>query len=917
MKKTTFLVMLAALVALSLAAAPVSPECVTTKEVKVENGVIRNSVDKSAYCLIEFALKEKTPFSRDLTLSFEYRLKADDPKAIVIAQLVIDGKRTYAPLKANGEWQTAKLPFSGIRYESKFGGKRPEDGEIIDGLKIYGRAPAPTKLTLELRNIAFAETPLVFVDRFSAEVAFGPKVDGCPHGGHPALGTDLGRTPFDNAISRVTPVAFIWPVQPDADKYTLEFARDKEFTRDMVRKDDLRYNAYCHDQVMAKGDWYWRVRFTTKDGRQSPWSAVRRVTVAKDAVPFPMPTREALFKRIPAGHPRIIHRPEQIAELRKRVKTDLRADYERLVKLCDKILAMKTETGEPGFHRPVQTPEGAAEWRKAYGQAKRESERMTELAFGWLITGKPEYLAAARKFLADINSWNPKGATSLKHNDECGMPILRGLARTYTFLYDVLTPEERAATIKTMRVRGSEAMPRLGVNLLTRPFNSHSNRLFYFLAEAGLAFHGEIEEADEWLYLPMLYFYACYPAWGDADGGWHEGSHYFYGYMDSFLTWSDTMKNVLDLPPFTKPFFANAGYYFLYTEPPKSTGYGWGDLCEFFRPRKAAAIMRVMAAQTGNPYWAWYAEQASGNDPVPLAAYLILARAATPKVAPKAPTDLPASRLFRDSGQAVLSNTLISAEDSVQVLFKCGAQYGGSSHGYESPNTFIVNAYGDRLLVRAGTRDSYGSNFHRNYMRETKSQNNILIDGKGMCKHMLEKQGELLEFKTTPELDIVKGEAGKWYMEPIVKTYTREIRFRKPSAILVIDRLETTKSVRFDWLLHSKAPFKIANQHDIVTEYTHAASTVDFLYPEKLTVTQTDQFDPPITAPKLRATYIEHHLTATPEGKSDKACFITLIRPYRKGGQVPAKGMIVKTDKGFTVTVPMENGKVWKSEIEL
>ena len=916
MKKTTISVLLAALAALSLAAAPVPPECVTTKGAKVENGVVRNGVNKNAYCLVEFAPKEKTPFSPDLTLDFEYRLTSDDPKAVVIAQLVLGGKRTYSPLKANGEWQTAKLPLSGVHYESAFGGKRPASGEPIDGLKIYGRAPAPTKMTLELKNIAFTETPLVFVDHFPADVAFGRKVVTCPHGGHPALGTDLGRTPADKAVSRVTPAAFIWPVQPGAAKYTLEFARDREFTRGTVRKDGLVYNAYCHDQVMAPGEWYWRVRFTTKDGRQSPWSAIRQVVVARDAVPFPMPSREALLKRIPAGHPRIIHRPEQIAELKKRVKTDLKAEYERLIALCDKVLAMPTETGEPGFHRPVRTPEGAAEWRKAYGQAQRESERMTELAFGWLMTGKPEYLAAARKFLADINSWDPAGSTSLKHNDECGMPILRGLARTYTFLHDVLTPEERAATIKTMRARGHEAMPRLGVNLLTRPFNSHSNRLFYFLAEAGLAFHGEIEEADDWFYLPMLYFYACYPAWGDLDGGWHEGSHYFNGYMDSFLTWSDTMKNVLDLPPFAKPFFANAGYYYLYTEPPESTGYGWGDLCEYFRPRKAAAIMRVMAAQAGNPYWAWYAERASGDEPVPLAAYLILSRAATPKVAPKAPTDLPASRLFRGTGQAVLSNTIVSAADSVQVLFKCGAELGGASHGYESPNTFIVNAYGDRLLVRAGTRDSYGSNFHRNYMHETKSQNNILIDGKGMCKQILEPQGKLLAFSTTPELDVVKGEAGKWYMEPVVKTYTREIRFRKPSAILVIDRLETTKPVRFDWLLHSKAPFRIADQHDIVTEYTHAASTVDFLYPEKLAVTQTDRFDPPITNPRLRERYIEHHLTATPEAKSDKACFITLIRPYKKGGKVPAKGSITQTAKGFTVTVPMEDGKVWETQIE-
>ena len=158
MKKTTLSVMLAALFAAGLAAATVSPKCVTTKSAKVENGVIQNSVDKSAYCLIEFALKKRISFSPTQTFAFEYRLTSNDPKAIVVVQFMIGDKGTYAQLKANGEWQTAKLPFSGIRYESKFGGKRPENGKMIEGLKIYGRAENPTKMMLELKNIAFIET---------------------------------------------------------------------------------------------------------------------------------------------------------------------------------------------------------------------------------------------------------------------------------------------------------------------------------------------------------------------------------------------------------------------------------------------------------------------------------------------------------------------------------------------------------------------------------------------------------------------------------------------------------------------------------------------------------------------------------------------------------------------------------------
>ncbi len=901
----------------AVCAATVPLETVTSKGAKIENGVVRQAVGNSAYCVLEFQLKEPVVFSPAGSLSVEYMATTAEPNPTVVVQLRFGKKVTWSSFPVTGEWQKRKVSFATVRFEREFGGKQPADGEMITGLKIYCRTAQKGRSALQLKNISFSSgvQDLTFQDtRPIEEVSRGAKPS-CRHGNYGATRTDLGRRPLDRETVNITPAAFIWPVQNLAAGYVLEFARDKDFKKDLVRKDDLLYNGYCHNKVMAPGIWYWRVCFRMADGKHSPWSAVRTLEIAKDAIPVVMPSREELFSRIPAGHPRIFHRPEQAAELKKRFTGDLKGLYEELVQRCEYTMTRKVDMGEPGFHEPIRSPKGAAEWRKAYGQTQKEVLYMTELAFGWYMTGKPEYLEASRKYLADIVTWNPAGSTSLAHNDECGMPILHGLSRTYTYLYSVLTPEEKAAVLKVMKQRGAEAIRRLGTHILTMPFNSHSNRLFYFLAEAGLAFYGDIPEASEWLYLPMLYFYTNYPAWGDEDGGWHEGSAYFTSYMNSFFIWGDTMKNVLGIPPLAKPFFSRAGNYYLYTEPPESTGYGWADQCERFRPKSAGEIMRVMATQTGNPYWAWYADQVSKEAPA-LPAYLILARNSGPKIQPKAPTDLPTSTVFRKSGQTVLSNNLVSAADSVQILFKCGAQYGGSSHCYESPNTFILNAYGDRLLIRAGTRDAYGSNFHFNYMHETKSQNNILVDGKGMCKHTLETQGKLLQFKTAPELDTLVGEAGAWYQYPGVKSYTREIRFRKPSAILIIDRITADKPVQLDWLLHAKVPFAIPDQHNVSLQTEHAACTVDFLYPAGLKLSQTDQFDPPITAPRLRKTFIEHHLTASVPQKVAKACFITLIRPTRKGAPAPAKGVMTETEKAFEVTVPMEDGSVWKTSVD-
>ena len=74
-----------------------------------------------------------------------------------------------------------------------------------------------------------------------------------------------------------------------------------------------------------------------------------------------------------------------------------------------------------------------------------------------------------------------------------------------------------------------------------------------------------------------------------------------------------------------------------------------------------------------------------------------------------------------------------------------------------------MNAFGERLLIRSGTRDCYGSKYHVDYMWDTQSQNNILVNGKGQMKRQCRKMGNILEFSTTPELDRVKGEAADCY----------------------------------------------------------------------------------------------------------------------------------------------------------
>ena len=148
--------------------------------------------------------------------------------------------------------------------------------------------------------------------------------------------------------------------------------------------------------------------------------------------------------------------------------------------------------------------------------------------------------------------------------------------------------------------------------------------------------------------------------------------------------------------------------------------------------------MSIFAAQAQNPHWQWYVEQQGG--PVPAGGYIGFIRGQLPKVQPKAPDNLPVSRLFEGTGQAYLNTSLTNADESVQVVFK-SSPFGTQSHGYESNNSFLLWAYGQRLLIYSGIRDIYGSDHHQNWMWTTRSTNCITINGQNQRKHTVQSPG--------------------------------------------------------------------------------------------------------------------------------------------------------------------------------
>lgn len=687
-----------------------------------------------------------------------------------------------------------------------------------------------------------------------------------------------GYRPAVGDVSQVNPPSFSWHPQSGF-KWEIQCARDTKFEKITYHAQDLEFNVHCPPEVFKSGSYTWRYRGKDSRGKTTNWSQARTFTIAEEAIAMPMPEREELIGRIPTSHPRLFMRPENLGHLRKLARGKMKQEYEALVKECERLLARPPATKEPQKY-PKGTVRGSDPWRKIWWGNRtytiRALNSAATLAFTRLLGGQEKYGLEARRILLECAKWDPKGSTGYRYNDEAGMPYNYYFSRTYTFVNDLLSEDEKTLCRNVMKIRGDEMYKHLCPRHLWRPYSSHSNRAWHFLGEVGIAFLGEVDGAEDWVWFATNVFFNTYPVWSDDDGGWHEGTSYWSSYIGRFTWWADVMREAMGINAFEKPYFSRIGYYPMYLMPPGKVGGGFGDLTARRRARQNVPLVSGLAAQAQNGHWQWYVEQLGG--PSTLGGYIGFIRGALPKVQATPPKDLPASRLFRGTGQAYLNTSLTDADNSVQVVFK-SSPFGTQSHGYEANNSFLLWAYGERLLIRSGYRDSYGSEHHRKWMWSTRSVNNITVNGRSQGHRTAKAQGEIVAFKTTSAIDVVIGEAGSAYETPLER-FTRAIIFVKPDLMIVYDRLEAKEPSTFEYWLHAIKKFDIHSEKNITVKNGDVACDITFLTPRNLVIEQTKEYDP---NPRPRITLREWHMTAKTTEKTRKMEFITLYKPHKVG----------------------------------
>lgn len=708
---------------------------------------------------------------------------------------------------------------------------------------------------------------------------------------------------------RLNPPSLTWIHEGEAVTYTVQWAARADFS-DAVTADDVPWPTYTHHTPLARGDYFWRYRFTSKSGAKSDWSQARKFTVTGNATLFPMPTRVQQRERVPRQHPRLFMRPEDLPRLRELAQgreakafAKLRAEADQAIKA-----GPTPEPTQMGSARNKEDAEAVKFWWPNRTQTEKACREAETLAFVYLITQEKKYGEAARKWVLHLASWNPDGPTNFKLNCEAGKPMLYRPARAYDWAWDMFTPEERArvqaGTQRRIKDAWESGEVARGVGHLNRPYNSHGNRVWHKIAEAGIAFLDEIPDAPTWLDYAVNKFYACYPVWSDDDGGWHEGVSYWSGYMGKSVWWLQVAQSALGIDGLKKPFFAQVGDYPMYVAPPHSPNSGFGDLS--FRPPSSGVggfmeyHLRMKGSQPDGAragYWRWWTEQWGMKGEGGILGFLYDANLPALPAA-KPPVDLPPSKVFHGIGVASLHTTLLDARDDVHFLFK-SSPFGSQSHGHNPQNTFQLNAYGEALLTACGYRDLHGSKFHYQWVHSTLAQNGVLVNGEGQVKHKAAPQGRIVSEEFTPQFDFISGDATPAYGGRLSRAWRHVVLVKGETPFIVLcDDLAAKEPATFQFMLHALAPFTVDNPAALLAvEQPKAGVTVKYLSPAPLSFRQWDGFEPKPSKEFPNQWHVEAGTTE----KRPEVTMLTVMVPHRSGAKVDWTAERIETSEQIGV----------------
>ncbi|MEL6682172.1 MAG: DUF4962 domain-containing protein [Pseudomonadota bacterium] len=630
------------------------------------------------------------------------------------------------------------------------------------------------------------------------------------------------------------PPRFTWlPVLEDDATYVLRVSEDAKFPEDKTLVfENIPLNFFTPDRSFPAGEHYWSYAMWDAETKapSSSWSSVRSF-ILPDALPeTPLAPRASRFADVGTNHPRLWMTPERLTAFKASVKsvpTHCAWDsfYEKSVLPWMDRDPMTEPEGYPNHQRV------ASVWRQTYIDLQEAWYAIRHLAIGGEVTNNPEMTDRAKAWLLELASWDPFGVTSRAYTDEWAYRVCNALAWGYDWLCQELSEEERAkvrsALLERTRDIADHAIQHAKIHLF--PYDSHAVRsISATVIPACIALLGDDDddEARDWLNYSIEFLFTVYSPWGDADGGWAEGPHYWMTGISYLLDAANWLKTFVGINLYDRPFFQNTADFPLFTKAPNTRRATFGDDSTMgdLTCIKIGLNLRQFGGVTGNGAYQWYCDENLRRNPGTEGDFYnwgwwdvrfdeLAFRTDWPSVVAVPPPG--GMRHFKGIGWVAAQHAMDDDDEHIQFVFK-SSPYGSISHSHGDQNAFCLAAYGEDLAIQSGHYVAFNSSMHRNWRRQTRSKNAILINGNGQYAEKdkakaLAASGKILAAEEHEDHIFISGDATAAYqsLTPEITRAERDIYFVRNSYFVIIDKVDATKPVTVDWLLHANEPYTL------------------------------------------------------------------------------------------------------------
>ena len=694
------------------------------------------------YTTLTFDLQNMA-YQPDLRVRFEYRsavLTGGPERYVGVNFFPRKAGSSFTSLPAAKEWKEAVVDFHGLRFHNPV---RLAKGTPLGSFTIYVRREdgAPGKARLEVRNL-----------RFERDAKYNP-LDGV-------------------RVSYSAKPLISWRAAAGAEKYRVACLRDGKTV--LSSETDRPY--FVPVKPLDPGLYVFKM---------TALPSAKEIAEESILVPDPCHTwtmPEYDFAGFAAmKHPRL-----------KRLAAYWNPDVELARRRGLAFQKLKLPPN-PLPYRDGADPKLRAriEW---YGQVgggviNRAGSNLQTVGQAAVLTGDPELIANAKRLALEIaQTWDPNGGSSMKNTDLHAASVLRGISWCYDAAYNDMTPEERKIVADCIRVRCTQYWNNIFPFRLNESQNHPWDRV-EAAAFGALALAEEPGMEMRYNYCANIYAYRILPSLG-FKGENNEGLKYWSYGFGLAMRFIDTARYTVGLSFFSHPWLKYTARFPMYGMPAGGVILSFGDNG---RPNHAGVgplnrpFTGKLAAAADDPAALWYAGYAEKEG--------VLAK---PPVAELVPQSI----AYEHLGMGIFNTFLADGRENVALAFHSGKYFAGHQHADQ--NSFMLNAYGDKLAIDGGYYDHYNSRHFKAYSVQTQAHNTVLVNGKGQALRKEGADGVMTGYFDSPHFGYVAGDASnpKLYHGQIDR-FDRDIVFFKPDFVAVYDRLVAPKPAKFQWLLHS------------------------------------------------------------------------------------------------------------------